>query len=133
MLSSSTRSGSVTSRVDNACSTSLALRLLASFPGPPCRPRVPASATFWHTLSSFRLNFVTFQPSRAAASADDGIWAAPVCPRRRNGSARATMSSFWSGVNDTRPTVVSPVRRPPRIASVPVEVKAGESTRMSKS
>ena len=44
--SSSARSASVTSLVDSACSTSRALRLLASFPGPPCRPRVPASASF---------------------------------------------------------------------------------------
>ena len=44
--SSSARSASVTSRVDSACSTSRALRLLASFPGPPCSPRVPASASF---------------------------------------------------------------------------------------
>ena len=44
--SSRARSASVTSLVDSACSTSRALRLLASFPGPPCRPRVPASASF---------------------------------------------------------------------------------------
>jgi len=43
------------------------------------------------------------------------------------------MSSFWSGVNVTRPTVVSPVVSSSATSSVPVAVKAGVSTMMSKS
>ena len=94
----------------------------ASLPTPPCRPRVPASASFWQTLSSLRLNCVTVQPSRSAAAAEDGIWFVPASRRRRNGSHSATTSSFWSGVNDTRPTVAAPTS-----SSASAEPSAGAS------
>ena len=132
------RSPSVTSLVERACSTSRALRLVASLPTPPCRPRVPASASFWQTLSSLRLNRVRVQPSRSAAAAEEGIWFVPASRRRRNGSQSATTSSFWSGVNDTRPTVAAPTSssvsaEPSAGASAVTDRKAGLATWISKS
>src|SRR5690606_23100130 len=71
--SSRARSSGVTRRVPTAYSTSRVRRLLASFPGPPRRPATPCLSSLSHTLSSLRLKRVMAQPSRAAASAFEGI------------------------------------------------------------
>ena len=67
----------LTSRAARAYSTKRDLRSVANRTGPPCRPRTPSLLSFWQTLSSFRLNLVSVQPSRLAASAEDGAAAAP--------------------------------------------------------
>ena len=67
---------------------------------------MPERLSFSQTLSSLRLNFVSAHPRRRAASDD---WDLPTRSRRlRNRSLSATISSFWSGVNDTRPKVDAP-------------------------
>ena len=72
-------------------------------PGPPWRPRTPAFASFWHTWSSFLLNFFSGHPIRRAASALVGNVLGPEPVRPRACSANASTTTRWSvGVDPSK-------------------------------